>query len=235
MTLGKHSLGQFILGPDGPNVGIYQGNARLLAKDIPDESIDFILTDPCYDRIEDYRWLAETAMRVLKDDRACLAYCAIGKLPQVHQALLAGGLTYRWRLVTRTVWSNEFHGRLVVGTQECLWYEKGRSKLYHSLFDLQMAGMTAKGNYNQHGKNWGKPIDVITRYVDALCPQPGIVVDFFCGSGTVPVAAKLLGRKWLAFDISQESVTRARGRIRSTLTPIVTPAPTQMTLFDGTD
>lgn len=54
-------LGPYLLGPnDTPENGIYTGDARELAKAIPDESVDLIFTDPVYDRIEDYRWLAET-------------------------------------------------------------------------------------------------------------------------------------------------------------------------------
>ena len=37
---------------------IITGDARELAKAIPDESVDLIFTDPVYDRIDDYRWLA---------------------------------------------------------------------------------------------------------------------------------------------------------------------------------
>jgi len=51
---------------------IVTGDARVLAERIPDESIDLIFTDPVYQNIDDYRWLAETAARVLKLDRACL-------------------------------------------------------------------------------------------------------------------------------------------------------------------
>ncbi|MBU1621856.1 MAG: hypothetical protein KJ604_20565, partial [Gammaproteobacteria bacterium] len=71
------SLGPYLLGPnDTPENGIYTGDARELAEAIPDESVDLIFTDPVYDRIDDYRWLAEAVARVLKQDRACLVWCA---------------------------------------------------------------------------------------------------------------------------------------------------------------
>ena len=106
--------------PDAYKDSIVTGDARELARAIPDESVDLIFTDPVYDRIEDYRWLAETAVRVLKPNSACLAFCGIGYLPATHQAMLKGGLTYRWRLVIKPVWKLEFHGKLLVGSQECL-------------------------------------------------------------------------------------------------------------------
>ena len=66
-------LGPYLLGPNDVNQGIYTGDARELARAIPDESVDLIFTDPVYQNIDDYRWLAETAARVLKPDSACLA------------------------------------------------------------------------------------------------------------------------------------------------------------------
>lgn len=51
---------------------IITGDARELAKQIPDESVDMVFTDPVYENIDDYRWLAETAARVLKPGGACL-------------------------------------------------------------------------------------------------------------------------------------------------------------------
>lgn len=49
---------------------IYTGDARELAKAIPDGSIDLIFTDPPYPRefLPLYGWLAETAAQVLKPD-----------------------------------------------------------------------------------------------------------------------------------------------------------------------
>ena len=206
---------------------IVTGDCRELALDIPDNSVDLIFTDPVYQNIEDYRWLAETAVRVLKDDKACLTYYAIGLAPQTHQSLLAGGLSYRWRLVTRTVWSNEFHGRLIVGTQECLWYEKGRSKPLQSIFDLEMASMKMRGHYNKGKGNWGKHLGVAIRYIETFCPPDGITVDFFGGSGTVPVACKMLGRNYLAFEIDPAIADLARERVANTQPPLMVLQPEQ--------
>ena len=58
-------LGPYRLGPnDTPENGIYCGDARELAQAIPDESVYLVFTDPVYNRVDDYRWLAETGARV---------------------------------------------------------------------------------------------------------------------------------------------------------------------------
>ena len=62
------------------NIGSYPlnqiitGDSRLLAQSIPDESVDMIFTDPVYENIEDYAWLAETAARILKPNRALVPF-----------------------------------------------------------------------------------------------------------------------------------------------------------------
>ena len=92
-------LGPYILGPtDDPNQGIYTGDARELAKAIPNESIDLIFTDPVYDRIDDYRWLAECGARVLKPNSACFVFHGIEWMPQTIAAMNGNTrLRYRWQ------------------------------------------------------------------------------------------------------------------------------------------
>jgi modification methylase len=197
---------------------IVTGDARILAERIPDASVDLIFADPVYERIDDYRWLAETAMRVLKPDSACLVYCGIGLLPQTHDALRAGGLAYKWRLITRPVNSKEFYGRLLITTQECLWYEKGHSKLQQSIFDFDLS--TTKGMYDVAGSNWGKGRDILLRYINTFSAPCSVVYDPFTGGGTVPAVCKMLGRNFIASEIDPETADRARLRLEQTQPPL---------------
>ena len=216
------------LGPYKLNT-IITGDARELAKAIPDESVDLIFTDPVYDRIEDYSWLAETAARVLKPDRAILAFCGIGYLPETHDALRSGGLNYRWRLVIKPVWKLEFHGRLLVGSQECLWYEKGRSKLFQSQLDVQTS--TRKGNFKKGDANWGKSAQDLSRFVQAFSDLGHIIFDPFTGGGTVPAVCKQLHRPYLAFEIDPDTANMARQRVAETQPPLPIVMHEQMELI----
>lgn len=204
---------------------IVTGDAKELALAIPDESVDLIFTDPVYDRIEDYRWLAETAMRVLRQDRACLTFCGIGYLPATMNALISGGLSYRWRLLVRPVYAKEFHGRLCVMTQECLWYEKGRSSLRQSQFEFQYS--THKGFHDVDGSNWGKGIDALLSWLEAFSSPQAVVFDPFCGGGTTPAICKMRGRHYLAFEILPDVAEQARRRVRDTQPPLFVIEPEQ--------
>jgi len=221
-------LGCYELGPnDTPENGIYCGDARLLAKAIPDESVDLIFTDPVYQNIDDYRWLAEMGVRTLRENRALLAFCGIGWLPETLNALQES-LRYRWRLIVRPVWSKEFHGRLCVMTQECLWFEKGNSQLHQTQFDFQYS--TRKGSYSVGGANWGKGMDCLSRWIRAFTEPGAIVFDPFSGSASVSAVCKMLGRQYLAFEIDPTTCELARERVRNTQPPLFVPQEQQLAM-----
>jgi DNA modification methylase len=58
-----------------------------------------------------------------------------------------------------------------------------------------------------------KPIELLKRIIGSTCPEGGLVVDPFCGSGTTLVAAKQLGCDWLGIDPSEQAVSIARARL----------------------
>jgi site-specific DNA-methyltransferase (adenine-specific) len=59
-----------------------------------------------------------------------------------------------------------------------------------------------------------KPVLLLDRII-RISTEPGdMVVDPFCGSGTTLVAASILGRRFLGFDVSKEAVALANERLR---------------------
>lgn len=208
---------------------IVTGDARELAKAIPDESIDLIFTDPVYDRIDDYRWLAETAARVLKPDRACLTYAPIGSLPAVHNALGAE-LVYRWRFVIRPLFGHgtgQWLGKFRISTKEILWYEKGNTKLSMSLFDLQMVSTFGYAELKVNGRVWEKHPNEVDRILRSLSFGDAVVLDPFTGGGTVPSVCKMRGRNYIAFEIEPERAENARQRVLNTQPPLFVLQPEQ--------
>lgn len=57
-----------------------------------------------------------------------------------------------------------------------------------------------------------KPLALLDMLVRACCPEHGIVLDAFCGSGTTLVAAAQSGRRFIGIDTHQEAVRIARTR-----------------------
>lgn len=58
-----------------------------------------------------------------------------------------------------------------------------------------------------------KPKKLLEKIILASSNEGDIVADFFCGSGTAPVVAKQLGRKYIACDIESKAVNITRNRL----------------------
>ena len=61
------------------------------------------------------------------------------------------------------------------------------------------------------------PEDLCKMPILATCPNDGIVLDPFCGTGTTMLAARNLGRKSVGIDISEQYLKLAEERCRSLL------------------
>jgi site-specific DNA-methyltransferase (adenine-specific) len=58
-----------------------------------------------------------------------------------------------------------------------------------------------------------KPLGILGRIVRASSPAGGVVLDFFCGSGTTAVAAHDAGRAFIVADSSAEAIRVTRARL----------------------
>lgn len=224
-----------MLGPYELN-SIICGDARELAKAIPDESVDLIFTDPVYDRIDDYRWLAETAARVLKPDSACLVWYAAELLPNTLWALCAH---LNYRLVFTSIFPSypRWMDMLGLKSKKLLWMEKGRVRPIERIYDVQyetdnsfkfMRDVKTGGGQSPNGNtSWAKGTDFSIRLLSAFSQTGTVVLDPFTGGGTVPAVCKMLSRHYLAFEIDPETHAKAVKRVAETQPPLFVLQPTQ--------
>lgn len=214
----SNHLGPFLLGPNNENCGIYTGNAATLVKDIPDESIDLIFTDPPYPKEFQYTYevLANESPRIMKHGASLMTIVPHYSLPTVIK-MFDGKLKYRW-----TMCMNQFngkHSRMAMGIEvmwkPILWYVKGSYPQGRGFLrdGIEIAGQDGQSKNHHH---WEQDIDWATYYVERLTSPNDIVVDFYCGSGTLPLACKSLGRRYLGFEIDPNVAAAARDRIRFT-------------------
>ena len=73
------------------------------------------------------------------------------------------------------------------------------------------------------------PLSLCLRILSRTPGEP--ILDPFAGSGSVCVAAKMLGRSCLGIDIVDSVVVRANKRLRDTPEPLFVPQPEQMDLL----
>ncbi|NOT01072.1 MAG: site-specific DNA-methyltransferase [Phycisphaerales bacterium] len=62
-----------------------------------------------------------------------------------------------------------------------------------------------------------KPLALLERVIESSSNQNDVVADFFCGSGTTPVAAHRLRRRWIACDAQPAAVRITAGRMNLSL------------------
>jgi DNA modification methylase len=205
------------------NIGSYPlneivtGDSRLLAQSIPDESIDLIFTDPVYENIEDYAWLAETAARILKPDCSLLAWCGTRQLFEAQSTMLHF-LEYGWLAIWYQGNSRSFI-KSELGHHHyapLLWMKKGNSKPNDKRRDI------VQTNWNQTDYNhkWSKHPKVISYYLEAFTQIGSIVYEPFAGGGTIPAVCKMMDRNFIASEHLQETAELARSRLLQTQPPL---------------
>lgn len=200
-------VGPYLLGPNDSNWGIYQGDAKVLSMDLPSESMDMVFSDPVYERVHDYQWLAAESNRVLKPNSVCLVWLSYENLPEIINAMCPP-LKYVWVLswhrhsFRMRRWRN-----LIKVKTACLWLEKGRSKGYKVMADVHSTGNTSKSD---DGHMWSKPLPTLMKWIESFTKEGMVVWDPFSGGGSVPMACKILHRRWLGFELDIDSVGHAR-------------------------
>lgn len=58
-----------------------------------------------------------------------------------------------------------------------------------------------------------KPEKLLKRIIQASCPENGLVLDFFGGSGTTAAVAEKLGRRWITTDLGKPACMIMRKRL----------------------
>ena len=210
---------------------IVTGDAIELAKRLPDESIDLIFTDPIYDRIEDYDWLAIEGERILKSHGLFLVW-SNGKWHHKNTLWLAqSGLTYRW---TFTYINNDTFapmcGKIISKSNRVIWLDlDGQSKIVKYVPDGYI-GYGHESNQPRVNFRWYKSAPYTDILLRGFTTPQNVIFDPFCGSGVTSCSAIQLNRNYVAFEIDPETAGLARERVRNTQPPLFVMEPEQLEL-----
>ncbi len=192
------------------NQGIIIGDMDVLWKRLDNDSVDLFLTDPPYTDVDSYERLSELAAVKLRPGGLCLAYTGQYYLPRV-MAAMEKHLTYWWMLALqfggqhRAVHARHLQNRW----KPVLAFVKPPVKPAATwLSDLLDGG----GRDKEH-HDWGQDQSEVEYLIERLTEPGQIVVDPFCGGGTIPAAAKKLGRRWLATEVDKATALVARKRL----------------------
>lgn len=209
---------------------IITGDARELAQAIPDESVDLIFTDPVYQNIDDYRWLAETAARILKPRGILLTLAGHAFLPEIF-ATMTAHLKFHWIISYHHPQKNAamFQKRIWVTWKPCLTFSKTGAGSGAFVLD-SYTGTKSQMEYAKLFHDWGQGEDFFTYYIGQLSNLDSIIFDPFTGGGTVPAVCKMLNCHYLAFEIDPDTAGMARQRVAQTQPPLPLVIPEQLEL-----
>lgn len=211
---------------------IVTGDARVLSERIPDESVDLIFTDPVYDRIDDYRWLAEIAGRVLRPSKSLLAMAGNMEKPAIYDVMRGyPPLVYHWEAAILYRGANFFMNSkyLQVSWKPLLWFTSGHREAAWCKDALEDT------RYEKELHHWQQSQTSAIWFYRQLTRPDDIIFDPFCGSGTFPATCKMLGRNYVAFEIEPDVAERARQRVLMTQPPLFVLQPEQLTMNDVTE
>jgi len=199
---------------------IYTGDARALTNNIPDNSIDLIFTDPPYQHefLPLYSWLSKEAARILKPGCLCLAYAGKTAFTEVISRL-SEHLDYYWLFdiyepgTGASLWAWKLWGN----HRPILAFSKGKHSRDRWLHDA-IKGSGRDKRYH----HWGQSQKDAEYFIYSLTDEDSLVLDPFCGGGTVPAACIAVGCNFLAFEIDPQAAKTAKDRIKHQQPPLFT-------------
>ncbi len=230
MVWGEHFTGEYIVGDeviketlcDKPLIEIVNADCLEYMKQIPDKSIDLVLTDPPYLRefLYTYDFLANECPRIMKDGASLVSIVGHFAIPEVLEKF-KDKLKWRWMFCM-----NQFdgsHARMAMGIEvmwkPCLWFVK---KSYPQGRGFIKDGLVISGRGGQKKENhkWEQDLSWANFFIEKLTKENDTILDPFMGSGTTGVACKELGRNFIGIEIEPKYYEIAKRRIDNTPEPL---------------
>lgn len=143
-------------------------------------------------------WLAES-WRIAKPGAQCYVFTDWRQLPVVTDAVQAGGWTWRGLLVWDKGVGRPMKGRYRNHLEYVVWCSNGAMPEADDIYPSTLLHVpTVPSDKRDHPTQ--KPVALIETLL-SVCPQGGIVLDPFMGSGTTLEAAKYSGRGAIGIEI----------------------------------
>ena len=208
------------------------GDCLEVMKQLPDKSVDLVLTDPPYgvdyvggqnererERLENdkqanvYKLLFPEIRRILKDGGSAYVFYANGKENDVFPYL---NNFYKYQVL---MWNKLNKGFGDIASRYHHTYEpfiyicKGSpTNWYGDTNDIDV--WTTKGGYKNDFHPTQKPLSIISKMLKNSTKEGDLILDPFLGSGTTAVACKQLKRNFIGIEISEKYCEIARQRLR---------------------
>lgn len=180
-------------------------------KEIPDNSIDAVITDPPYPEefIPLYEKSAQEAKRILKNGCFFVAYSGHEHLPQVIKGI-SNHLDWYWLfcLKHRGNYQLIHYKKVLCSFKPIVCFSKGKPKTTEIKTDFIKGSGRAKSNHI-----WEQSSDELFHLLEKFTKEGDTVLDPFMGSGTTGVACAKLNRNFIGIEIDEGYFKIAERRI----------------------
>ena len=212
-------------------IKLINDDCLIAMKEIPDGSVDMILTDPPYttptitafgrEQVKNYadftiqetyiRCLREEFERILKPSAPMFMFCDEQYYPPIHKVF------YQWQSLQMIVWDKEKigMGKPFRKRHELIFYANRSPMDYNRTDGITHYPTVLRykpvGKERLHGAQ--KPLALVEDLIKGFSNENDIVLDLFMGSGTTGVACKNLNRSFIGIELDEAYFRIAQDRI----------------------
>lgn len=216
---------------------LHLGDCLEILKQIPDQSVDLVLTDPPYgmDFQSDWKkdkskrfpkiindkkpfiWFLNDAFRVTKNGGAIACFTDWKNQETWRMAIEIAG----FQIKSHVIWDRDVHGmgdlKSSFGPRhDVVWFAtKGKFSFKNKRPASVIRSRRPIGDSIIHPNE--KPIELMESLIHSLSTQHDIVLDPFMGSGSTGVATKNLNRHFIGIEKDENYFEIARKRINGEL------------------
>ena len=205
---------------------VMHGDCVSIMRGMQPASVDFIITDPPYIT----RYCPRDGRKVANDDNAQWLKPAFA---QMHRLLKSAAFCvsfYGWNKADLFIDAWRRAGFRMVG--HVVFRKRYPSSTRFLRYQHENAYVLAKGEVQPPAQPipdvidfpytgntlhpTQKPVSALTPLIEAFCPQHGIVLDPFAGSGSSLIAARQIGRQFIGIELDAQYHRTASSRLAET-------------------
>lgn len=215
---------------------LLHGDCLYLMKDIPDKSVDLVVTDPPYGinyQSQRRKDKSEWKPKILNDEKPFIEF-----IPELKRIISPSGSIFiftRWdkqqqfidemereklKVDNIIIWDKVVHG---MGDLKKSYGSRYESIIFHSEKDFRFNGKrptdiirAQRVNPNKLIHPNEKPVELLETIILQTTKENEVVLDCFMGSGSTGVACKNTGRDFIGIELDERYFNIACDRINNT-------------------
>jgi site-specific DNA-methyltransferase (adenine-specific) len=214
-------------------IKLLHGDCLELMKDIPDKSIDAIITDPPYKLSQSYSSnvdadnliavsnlypMSKIMIQKIKKGGIIALFYDVRILPFALKCMEYHGWKYLRTLTLYRRWGNahQLHGWMSTSDHILIFCEPSQKAVFQKEWkhDVYIKDKKEKEGFGHPAQ---KPLFCIEHIVQNICPKNGIILDCWMGSGTTGVACINTNRNFIGIEKEENYYNIAEERINKTI------------------